>query len=239
VRASPLEYRLRLWILVAIFGLGLSLRRGPRVVDGVAGLFDLDAASGLRVTLFVAAFVAAVAASLRVWGAAYLLSDVVQDHALRTESLVADGPYRHVRNPLYLAVIVYAAAIGMLGTITGWWVLVLAVIVFLYRLVGHEERALVEAQDRDYVAYCAAVPRLWPSLAPRLPPSARRPRWGQAIRGELFMIGGVVACVAGGVTRSVPVAWGALGASFVVGLGARVLARRSRVKPPLSPSGDP
>ena len=32
-----------------------------------------------------------------------------------------------------------------------------------------------------------AVPRLWPSLAPRVPSGNRSPRWGQAIAGEMFV----------------------------------------------------
>jgi hypothetical protein len=40
------------------------------------------------------------------------------------------------------------------------------------------------AQGESYAAYRKAVPRLVPSLAPRLPASDQRPRWGQAFVGE-------------------------------------------------------
>jgi protein-S-isoprenylcysteine O-methyltransferase Ste14 len=40
-------------------------------------------------------------ALIRVWGSAYLGREVVHDHALHSEALRADGPYRHTRNPLY------------------------------------------------------------------------------------------------------------------------------------------
>ena len=55
-----------------------------------------------RLTFFLAALLVGAAAAIRTWAAAYLGSDVVHDLRLHTESLVADGPYRYVRNPLYL-----------------------------------------------------------------------------------------------------------------------------------------
>lgn len=53
-----------------------------------------------RLAFLFAALLVGAAAAFRTWAAAYLGSDVVHDLRLHTESLVADGPYRHVRNPL-------------------------------------------------------------------------------------------------------------------------------------------
>ena len=50
-----------------------------------------------------AAFVLAIAALIRTWASAYLHAGVVYAAEVKTSSLVADGPYRHVRNPLYFA----------------------------------------------------------------------------------------------------------------------------------------
>jgi len=55
-----------------------------------------------RLAFLFAALLVGLAAAIRTWAATYLGSDVVHDLRLHTENLVADGPYRHVRNPLYL-----------------------------------------------------------------------------------------------------------------------------------------
>jgi len=43
---------------------------------------------------------------------AYLHSSVVHDSQLHSDRLVADGPYRRVRNPLYLGNILLAFGLG-------------------------------------------------------------------------------------------------------------------------------
>jgi hypothetical protein len=58
---------------------------------------------------------------------------------------------------------------------------------FVYRLIFREEEALRKDQGDSYLAYCRAVPRLWPSLTPRVPSSHRQPHWTQAFAGETFV----------------------------------------------------
>jgi protein-S-isoprenylcysteine O-methyltransferase Ste14 len=41
-----------------------------------------------------------LAALLRSWAESYLHSSIVHDAAIHSDQLVAEGPYRHVRNPL-------------------------------------------------------------------------------------------------------------------------------------------
>jgi hypothetical protein len=59
--------------------------------------------------------------------------------------------------------------------------------IFVYRLIFREEAALRQSLGAPYVAYCEAVPRFWPSLAPRVATSGRAPRWAQAFLGESFV----------------------------------------------------
>ena len=102
------------------------------------------------------------------------------------ESLVADGPYRYVRNPLYLANLPMAAGIGVLASRLGWLFLILGISLFCYRLILREESGLLETQGESYRSYMKAVPRMWPALRPRVPAGPGKPRWGQAIAGEMF-----------------------------------------------------
>jgi protein-S-isoprenylcysteine O-methyltransferase Ste14 len=48
------------------------------------------------------------------------------DTAQHSEALVADGPFRYTRNPLYLANLPMAAGIGVLASRSGFIFLVLA-----------------------------------------------------------------------------------------------------------------
>jgi protein-S-isoprenylcysteine O-methyltransferase Ste14 len=92
-----------------------------------------------------------------------------QRTSARTEPLVVLGPHRHVRHPLYFAVVVL---------FVGWWlllgytVLVIMAILFLiwFRMVviRFEEREL-RMLFADYDAYSKAVPTLFPSLTARWP----------------------------------------------------------------------
>jgi len=61
-----------------------------------------------------AALLLVMAALLRTWASAYLEAGVVYASTVKTEDLVADGPYRHTRNPLYFANILMAIGMGAL-----------------------------------------------------------------------------------------------------------------------------
>jgi phospholipid methyltransferase len=120
-------------------------------------------------------------------GSGLLRTEIVHDTAQHSDALVADGPFRYTRNPLYLATLPMAAGIGVLASVSGFIFLVLANWVFVYRLILREEDTLRQNQRRSYRAYCENVPRFWPSLRPRVPPGNRRPQWGQTLGGESFV----------------------------------------------------
>src|SRR5262249_33749350 len=146
-----------------------------------------DAETFARIVIVIGALLVFVAAAIRTWGAAYLRTDVVHDTVQHSEALVADGPFRYTRNPLYLANLPMAIGIGVLASRFGFVFLVLANWIFVYRLIFREEGALRESQGESYRAYCEAVPRFWPSPRPRVPSGGLAPQWGQAFAGESFV----------------------------------------------------
>ena len=75
----------------------------------------------------------------------------------------------------------------MLASRTGAVVLILGNVLIVLRLIGREETALEQHQGEAYRAFRASVPRLWPSLRPRLPASGMPPRWSQAFLGEAHL----------------------------------------------------
>jgi hypothetical protein len=162
-----------------------------------------------------AALLCVLAALIRTWAAAYLRSAIVHDHALHSEGLVADGPFRWTRNPLYLGGVLLAAGVGFLASPLGWFVMTFGLMFFYYRLIAREEAALAASQGESFRAYCAAVPRFFPAWRARVKSSGAQPRWGQAFAGEIFMWGFAASVVAFVFTLKIMAFYIVLGASLI------------------------
>jgi protein-S-isoprenylcysteine O-methyltransferase Ste14 len=196
VRATRFEFEKRFWIICAIYFVGFFLSVFDQV-PFIAALRHLIAPSVMRgsaeaegfarIVILFGSLLVFLTAALRTWGAAYLRTEVVHDTAQHSEALVADGPFRYARNPLYLANLPMAAGIGVLASRFGFIFLVLANWIFVYRLIFREEESLLKTQGESYRAYCEAVPRFWPALKPRVPSGNLRPHWAQAFGGESFV----------------------------------------------------
>lgn len=195
MKATELEFRHRFWFLAAIYAVGFCLYFFDHVNTGQA-LAERILGHGLQTaadrhllqTIFaLGAAAALLAALIRTWAAAYLQSEVVHDHNLHAERLVADGPYRYVRNPLYLGGVLLALGFGVLASRVGFLVIVIGNTILYYRLIMREEAALLETQGESYRRFLAAVPRLVPSFTPRLPSGNRQAHWGQGFLGEIFL----------------------------------------------------
>jgi len=147
--------------------------------------------------------------------AAYLRTDIVHDTAQHSEVLIADGPFRYTRNPLYLAGLPLAVGIGVLASRMGFVFVILANWIFFYRLIFREEKALQQSQGESYLTYCRSAPRFWPSLKPRVSSGNLKPQWGQAVAGETFVWLFGVAQLAVALTLSPLAAWIAFPLAFV------------------------
>jgi protein-S-isoprenylcysteine O-methyltransferase Ste14 len=196
MRATTFEFEHRFWIISAIYFAGFALS-GNDHTSFVVWLRHLiepaiqqgtpEAETFARITIVIGALLVFLAAAIRTWGVAYLRTDIVHDTAQHSEALVADGPFRYVRNPLYFATLPMAAGIGVLASRSGFVLLVLANWIFVYRLIFREEESLRKNQGESYLAYCRSVPRFWPSFTPRVPPGNLEPHWRQAFAGETFV----------------------------------------------------
>jgi protein-S-isoprenylcysteine O-methyltransferase Ste14 len=196
VRATKFEFEKRFWIICAIYFIGFAFS-GFDHTSFIAGARHLvarsishdspEAKQFARIVISIGAVLVFLTAALRTWGAAYLRTSIVHDTAQHSDALVADGPFRYTRNPLYLANLPMAVGIGVLASLSGFIFLVLANWVFVYRLIFREEEALLQSQGESYRAYCRSVPRYWPSLRARLPAGNNQPQWAQAFAGESFV----------------------------------------------------
>ena len=90
------------------------------------------------------------AALHRSWAESYLHSSIVHDAAIHSDQLVAEGPYRYVRNPLYLGNDLLAIGLGVLTSRLGFVVMDLGMFIVTYRLILHEEAGLLATQGEGY-----------------------------------------------------------------------------------------
>jgi protein-S-isoprenylcysteine O-methyltransferase Ste14 len=208
------EFRLRFWIVLAIYTLGFTAPwdyvlhldgAGPNshVWGQLAVLLSkggtLSIASAFNLVLVVGIVCAFLGAGLRTWGAAYLGIDGMRDKSMRADEVVANGPYRYVRNPLYLGMVFNTLALALLMPMSGAIFTLALVAATTVHTILREETFLRGKLGESYTAYCAEVPRLLPALRrptsqkrdvghPILSPGAR-PQWGQAFAAEMFMWG--------------------------------------------------
>jgi protein-S-isoprenylcysteine O-methyltransferase Ste14 len=221
--ASDFEFKNRFWIFGALFWIAFfsysfdHRNAGAGLTDWICRIRGARVSSGDYRTVFaIAALFCIAAAAVRTWGTAYLNSEVMVDMRLHTSRLVADGPYRYLRNPLYFGNILLAIGFGLMASPTGFFILVLGMIVFDYRIILREESAIRASQGDSYQAYCALVPRLLPALRPKVPSAGTKPNWADGFLGEAFMWLLAASVLAFAITLKLIVFWIVLVAAFVV-----------------------
>ncbi len=239
LKASAFEFRFRFLIFALIYVLAfwapwdylLHLDSGIRPRQIIASWLTRSNWLGFE-SAVIAVTIAAIAfalagALLRTWGTAYLSVFVVKDSAMHGDTVVADGPYRHLRNPLYLGTWLHTFALAMLMPPSGAIFAIIVVGIEQLRLIASEESFLAEKLGAPYRSYKAKVPRLWPSLRPRVPASGSRPNWPNAFLGEIYMWGVVLSFAIMGWRYNVfPVIQGVL-----ISLGVSLIARAFIVRP--------
>jgi protein-S-isoprenylcysteine O-methyltransferase Ste14 len=199
VRATEFEFRFRLWIGFAIYLIGFWapwLRYTGGVFPASSTWLELSGELSrllplqtATVVVTIAAIVLAAAGTLfRVWGTAYLGSSVVQSQTMHDQGVIAVGPYRYLRNPLYLGSFLFALAMAVLMPPSGSLFAVVAIGLQLMRLILREENFLGTQQGEAYLVYKSHVPRLFPTLVARVPEADAKPRWMQAALAESFQL---------------------------------------------------
>lgn len=215
MRATLFEFRNRYWVILFIFTAAFlayfidHVNAAVAMVDWLCrrpGFHPTD--NSYRLAFAFGTLLMAFAALFRTWGTAYLQANVMRDSSVHTEKLLADGPYRRVRNPLYFGNIVMALAIGLMASRTGFVILSLGMTLFVIRLILREEAELLRAQGEPYRLYCSAVPRLIPALTPRVPSAGRPALWGQSFRAEAMYWLQVVAIGVFAATLNIKLFWG-------------------------------
>src|SRR5579875_1603832 len=203
MKATALEYRFRFILHALLFALGfwapwceaLGWTRRSTWLVLASWMYELRLLSfgaATYVVLVVAIVLLALGAWMRVWGASYVGASVVQSRDMHGEAMLADGPYRRTRNPLYLGTILHTVGLAMLMPPSGAIFALVLLWILQIRLALAEEPFLEQRFGSAYVAYRQAVPRFLPALTPRVPAAGKRPKWLQGVLGEIYVVGVVI-----------------------------------------------
>lgn len=198
MKATQFEFRFRIVIAVLfyIFGFWAPWTRfGAVAPDTTAWLalsalmarwkwLPLDEATLLVTSLAILATFAG--ALLRIWGTAYLGPAVVHATDMQAAEITADGPYRYVRNPLYLGTWLFAVGVSILMPPSGAVFFLLATLVFYIRLILGEEDFLSRTLGAPYLEYKQKVGRVVPSLRARVSSVRTKPHWLDGVMAESY-----------------------------------------------------
>jgi protein-S-isoprenylcysteine O-methyltransferase Ste14 len=232
MKATNWEFANRALVFGMIFGLSFPLyvldhqNSAVALSNWIGFRFQIDADPIARLLFAFAAALLVLAALLRTWASSYLHAEVVYAAEVKTGSLVADGPYRQLRNPLYFANVLMAIALGVMMSRLGLFVAVVAMLVFCYRLILREEAELQASQGEPYESYTKAVPRLWPALWPLIPSAGRQARWADGFKAESWYWGFAAALIAFAITLSLKLFFAILAASLALFWVSSVVLRK-------------
>lgn len=209
MKATRFEFRFRVLIICLLyfvgffapwerFGAGANpnpVRLWSRLSIVWARTGLLSVGSAYLVVTIAAVALAVAGAVLRVWGTAYLGHFVMRNPAMQAGAVMASGPYRYMRNPLYVGMVLTSIAVAMLMPASGAAFFLVGMIVLTIRLIGGEESFLTGQLGEDYSEYRKIVPSILPSLKSRVAASTAKPRWIHGVIAECFPVA-TAACFA-------------------------------------------
>jgi protein-S-isoprenylcysteine O-methyltransferase Ste14 len=198
VRALVFRFRVLVFVLLYLLGFFPPWEWGVRdrsngtlwlassTLLARSGWISLAAATVMVTAVALACLV--IGTLLRVWGTAYLGHGIMRDTEMQGGRFVATGPYRYVRNPLYLGAWLLACGASILMPPGGAGFFLIAFSILVLFLVSSEERFLSIRLGDAYEQYRRRVPRLLPHASGVAVTSAERPEWAQAALAETYPI---------------------------------------------------
>ena len=198
---SPWWYRARAVLIGAAYGAGFFL--GYLSFTNVAPLPAFvewgraGGDAGIAVLAWTGIALTLLAWLVRASGTAYLRRDVVFASDVQRDRLIVAGPFRYVRNPLYLGNVLLAAGIGLYAPPLGFAIIVLGNVAIVIALAREEARQLARRYGPVYSAFRAAVPAFVPRLTPATVAgsSSATPSLRSALLGESGCFGMALALV--------------------------------------------
>ncbi|CCW35406.1 putative protein-S-isoprenylcysteine methyltransferase [Chthonomonas calidirosea] len=145
--------------------------------------------TNLRFDILAGILLVALGETIRILAVGYAGTITRTRHG-RLAPLITAGPYRIVRNPLYIGnLLIFAGLLGLLGRWL-WLPLLLPLALGYYHLVVlWEEQHLKRIFGEEYEAYARQVGRWWPRFGNLTPPCIHRFYLAVALRSERGTLG--------------------------------------------------
>jgi protein-S-isoprenylcysteine O-methyltransferase Ste14 len=118
-------------------------------------------------SLLVGFLFVALGEAIRFWGVAIAGSETRTTSKVGGTFLITNGPFAHVRNPLYVGNMLLYAGIGVMSNALFPWLLVIAILFFYIQytlIVSQEEEYLAQAFGEAFADYARHVRRFFPRL---------------------------------------------------------------------------
>ena len=121
---------------------------------------------------------------IRIWAAGHLQKEKI---------LTTGGPYRFIRNPLYLGSFLIAIGFGLVSGSIWVWILITAYFVLVYIPVIKYEEMILREKFLEYPPYAGKVPAFYPTFSP-YPIATTQFSFGQAwLNREYNAVLGIIA----------------------------------------------
>ncbi len=170
---STMASRIRKWEFEARIFISLSLVATVAAVSyaihggnastliSIGRAAGLTAESSLRYGYLVVALILAFASVFRMWAGSMLQSDRIMAFKVQADALIIVGPYRLVRNPIYLADLVAFFGFGLCLPPAG---MLMPLVIYLHyvQIIKHEEVSLLGGFGESYRQYSERVSRIIP-----------------------------------------------------------------------------
>jgi protein-S-isoprenylcysteine O-methyltransferase Ste14 len=189
-RRSPWWYRSRGTLIGLIYGAGFVLGSvsftGTDAVPAFIAWGSGWGGAGVHALAWLGIALAVLAWLVRASGTAYLRREVVFSSDALQDRLIVAGPFRYVRNPLYLGNIILAAGVGLYAPPLGFAIILTGNVAIVMFLAREEAAELALRYGAAFDAYRRAVPAFVPRRTPADVPGsvAVEPSLSSALLGE-------------------------------------------------------
>ncbi len=154
------------------------------------------------VTTMITGFcIAAVGEAIRFWGVSICGSETRTTGTVGATNLITDGPFGHVRNPLYVGNILMYTGIAVMSNALVPYLTAAVVTWFIIQyhlIVSREEEHLQSAFGDEYSVYCDHVPRFIPRISRYAGVHSfhRDPDMSRGLQSEMRTLQGFAAVIA-------------------------------------------
>jgi protein-S-isoprenylcysteine O-methyltransferase Ste14 len=125
--------------------------------------------------------------STRFWGVLYAGSATRTTGEVGAGRLVTDGPFAHIRNPLYTGNFLLSLGLTVMSRAWMPWMLLIFLLLFGIQytfIVREEEKFLARQFDQQYAEYCQHVPRWLLNIRGFTNSELSSPVFAKALRSE-------------------------------------------------------